>query len=40
LEKAHHELTFEPRFDKVIVNDILEDAFIQSEKLVRDFLKP
>lgn len=39
LEKAQHELTYESRFDAVIVNDILEDAFIQAEKVAREFLK-
>ena len=39
LEKAQHELTYEPRFDAVVVNDVLEDAFIQAEILVREFLQ-
>jgi guanylate kinase len=39
LEKAQHELTYEPRFDAVVVNDVLEDAFIQAEVLVREFLQ-
>jgi guanylate kinase len=38
IEKAQHELSYEPRFDVVIVNDILEDAFIHAEQHVRDFL--
>jgi guanylate kinase len=38
IDKAQHELTFESRFDVVIVNDILEDAFIQAESRVREFL--
>jgi guanylate kinase len=38
IEKAQHELSYESRFDVVIVNDILEDAFIQSESKVREFL--
>lgn len=38
IEKAQHELAYEPRFDVVIVNDILEDAFIHAEKQVREFL--
>lgn len=38
IEKARHELTFESKFDVAIVNDILEDAFIQAETKVREFL--
>jgi guanylate kinase len=38
LSKVKWELTFEKDFDKVIVNDKLEDAFKQAEILVKDFL--
>ncbi len=38
LEKVKWELTFEKDFDKVIVNDKLENALLQSEILVTDFL--
>lgn len=38
LDKVKWELTFEKDFDCVIVNDKLEDAFNQAEKLVTDFL--
>lgn len=38
IEKAQHELSYESRFDALLVNDILEDAFIQAENLVRQFL--
>ncbi len=38
LSKAKWELTFEQGFDKVIVNNTLETAFEQAEKLVSDFL--
>ncbi|MEI6680515.1 MAG: guanylate kinase [Mariniphaga sp.] len=38
LDKAKWELSFEKDFDCVIVNDKLEDAFNQAEKLVTDFL--
>jgi guanylate kinase len=38
IDKAQHELTYEPRFDMVLVNDILEDALIQAETRVRAFL--
>lgn len=38
LDKVKWELTFEKDFDKVIVNNKLEDAFNQAETLVIDFL--
>lgn len=38
LNKAKWELTFERDFDEVIVNDTLENAFKQAEKLVAGFL--
>ena len=38
LYKANFEMTFEDRFDTVIVNDDLETAAAQAEKLVRDFI--
>ncbi len=38
LSKVKWELTFEKDFDCVIVNDKLEDAFLQAETLVKDFL--
>jgi guanylate kinase len=38
LEKVKWELSFENDFDSVIVNDKLEDAFIQAERLVKRFL--
>ncbi len=39
IEKAQHELSFESQFDVVIVNDLLEDAFIQAETKVREYLR-
>ncbi|MFT2007339.1 guanylate kinase [Pontibacter sp. 13R65] len=36
--KAEFELRFENKFDKVIVNDNLEEAFAKAEKLVAEFL--
>lgn len=36
--KAKFELSFEDKFDKVIVNDDLEKAFAEAEKMVNDFL--
>jgi guanylate kinase len=38
IEKAQSEMEYEPKFDVVIVNDILEDALIQAESKVRAFL--
>ncbi|MFN0033334.1 MAG: guanylate kinase [Flavobacteriales bacterium] len=38
IAKAKHELTFEPRFDITLVNDILEDAFIQAELHIKEFI--
>ncbi|MFD2787737.1 guanylate kinase [Hymenobacter rubripertinctus] len=38
LYKANFELTFEDRFDVVIVNDDLERALDEAEKLVRSFI--
>jgi guanylate kinase len=36
--KAEFELSFAPQFDKVVVNDDLEVAKQEAEKLIRDFL--
>ena len=36
--KAKFEMSFEPNFDTVIVNDDLEKAFHEAEKLVNNFL--
>ena len=38
LDKATIELTFEPQFDVVLVNDILDDTLIHAEEIVRNFL--
>lgn len=38
LYKANFELTFEDRFDVTIVNDDLDEATAQAEKLVRSFI--
>lgn len=32
IAKVHTELKFEQRFDKVIVNDVLSDTFVISER--------
>ncbi|UBM61436.1 guanylate kinase [Candidatus Sulfidibacterium hydrothermale] len=39
LDRAAFELTFEPKFDKVIVNDVLEKAQEQAVQIVRNFLE-
>ncbi|MBC6606288.1 guanylate kinase [Hymenobacter sp. BT188] len=38
LYKANFELTFEDRFDVTIVNDDLNEAMAQAQKLVREFI--
>lgn len=38
LEKADWEMTFENKFDQVLVNDVLEDAFASARHLVRNFI--
>ena len=37
--KAEHELSFAPQFDVVIINDKLEDAFEEAEKIISEFLR-
>lgn len=39
LEKAGYEITFSGKFDKTIINDILEDAVQQAIQTVSQFLK-
>lgn len=38
ISKAEHELTYAFRFDKTIVNDSLDKALLDAEKMVADFL--
>jgi guanylate kinase len=38
VEKAKYELSFAPRFDKIIVNDKLEEALEEAEKMLNEFL--
>ncbi len=38
IAKAEYELSFAPRFDKIIVNDILEKAQADAYHLIRQFL--
>jgi guanylate kinase len=40
IEKACYEMTFKNRFDKIIINDKLEDACLKAEEAVRVFLSP
>jgi guanylate kinase len=39
ITRANEELTYEKRFNKVIVNDVLETALTEAEKITRTFLK-
>ncbi|WP_297088429.1 guanylate kinase [uncultured Draconibacterium sp.] len=36
--KAEHELSFAPQFDVVIINDKLDDAYLEAENVLADFL--
>ncbi len=38
IAKAAHELSFEDKFDVVIVNDDLQKALVEAEKIVTDFV--
>jgi len=38
IAKAQHEMAYEPRFDRVIVNEQLEVALREAEQCVREFL--
>jgi guanylate kinase len=40
LNKAAFELSFKNQFDRIILNDKLENACAEAEKAVRDFLMP
>ncbi len=39
INRATLELTYEPKFDTVVVNDELQKAFADAEKIVKDFLE-
>jgi guanylate kinase len=39
IEKARHELTYAPEFDKIILNENLERAIMEAKELVKNFLK-
>ena len=38
LGKAEYELSFAPKFDRILVNDSLEKAFADAEQIVQEFL--
>ena len=38
LAKAEYELTFAPRFDKIIINDDLHKAEAEALQIIKDFL--
>jgi len=38
IEKANYELTFADKFDKIIVNDILENAVAETKAMVEEFI--
>jgi len=39
LDKAEFEMTFQHKFDRIIVNDELNEAIRETERLVKEFLK-
>ncbi len=39
IAKANYELSFENQYDVVVVNDILEETFVNCENLVNNFLQ-
>jgi len=38
ITKANYELSFSDKFDKIIINDVLEDAFQETEETLNAFL--
>lgn len=40
VDKAEYEMTFAPKFDKIIVNDRLEDALQEAETAILQFIHP
>jgi guanylate kinase len=38
INKAKFEMNFESSFDRVVINDILEDTQDEAERIVREFL--
>jgi len=39
LDKAEFEMTFQHKFDRIILNDNLDESVLETELLVKDFLK-
>jgi guanylate kinase len=39
VDKAVHELVYESKFEHIVVNNRLDEALHEAEKLVNDFLK-
>ena len=39
LGKAEYEMTFQYKFDRIIINDDLEETVAEAHKVIRDFLK-
>ena len=37
--KAAEEMTYAPKFDRILINDNLQDAFARAEEIVDEFLK-
>ncbi|MBO4434676.1 MAG: guanylate kinase [Bacteroidales bacterium] len=37
--KAAEEMTYAPKFDRILINDNLQDAFARAEEMVDEFLK-
>jgi guanylate kinase len=40
IAKAEKELAYEHEFDKVLINDVLEDAFAEAHRLVDEYINP
>jgi guanylate kinase len=38
LFKVHFEMSFQDRFDVILVNDDLEDSYVKAQKLIDDFI--
>ncbi|MBE6334263.1 MAG: guanylate kinase [Bacteroidales bacterium] len=36
--KAEYEMTFAPQFDTIVINDKVEDAYSDAERVIRDFI--
>ena len=40
IAKAEKELAYEHEFDKVLINDVLEEAFAEAHRLVDEYINP